>query len=252
MLIVKPDGTEIDRINGFDGDAEKFLTGLKDYLAGNNTLGAAIASVQNDSLNLAYNYQLAHVYLRRWEIEKAAPVFSRIIQYDPADSAGYHYEANYYLALNKLLFNQDPAPLENIIFNKPQLEKGQMNFALERLVRHYRRNEDFDNAIKIYEYALLQSPDDANLMNRYAWFIYEFKLRDLTDRGLNLAQKATALAPDKAYIWDTRSWLHFSIGNTDSALIFMQKAADLDPESERYKENLQVMSEQKSPSGVNL
>jgi len=44
-VLIKPDGEELDRINGFDGKDE-FVGEVKDYLAGNNLLSNLLAQVE--------------------------------------------------------------------------------------------------------------------------------------------------------------------------------------------------------------
>jgi len=106
---------------------------------------------------------------------------------------------------------------------------------------YYEHTKDFDGYTNNYELALTKFPDDASLMNRYAWGIYKNKLTDKFDHGVELAQKAVKLDPGSASKWDTLAWLYFDSGEKEKALNAMRKAVELRPDSEGYKQNLKKM-----------
>jgi len=106
---------------------------------------------------------------------------------------------------------------------------------------YYEHIKDFDGYNKNYKLALTKFPDDASMMNRYAWGIYVNKLKDNFSQGVELAEKAVKLDPEAANIWDTLAWLYFESGKKEKSLKAMRKAVELRPDSEGYKQNLEKM-----------
>ncbi len=61
-----PDGTELDRISGWDGDKGKFSETLKDYLQGIGTLKALLAEQKIHVVDLKFNSESqCHGFIKR-------------------------------------------------------------------------------------------------------------------------------------------------------------------------------------------
>lgn len=237
VLFLKPEGEEIDRICGFDGNKDAYLQTIKDYAAGRNILSNYIADVQNNPDNVELNLKLARKYISRWEREKAHPYFTRVLELDPDDEKGFKDESTFQLAVYEARNKKNIEPLESFMASNTDerfFEEGYFN-----LVRFYRNEKNTDKLIEIYEEGIGKMPAHAGALNQYAWFIYENKIKEKYVRGIELAKKAVELKPDAAYIWDTLGWLYFENGNVEAAIKTMKKAVELAPESKYYNENLE-------------
>jgi len=105
-------------------------------------------------------------------------------------------------------------------------------------VRYFNKQKNPAKAIETYELALKKIPDDANLMNAFAWFIFQEKIESSYTRGIEVAKKAVELEPKNDGIYDTLGQLLFEAGRVEEAIQAMQKAADLNPKEQSYQENL--------------
>ena len=61
--------------------------------------------------------------------------------------------------------------------------------------------------------------------------------------GLNDADAAVRLLPDKAYAWDTRGRINEVLGNKAAAVRDLRKAIELDPKSEGSRQALRRLGE---------
>jgi len=232
---------EIDRICGYDGDKVSYYQTVLDYVNGKNTLGAMQAILQQSPDDVEANYRLAKKYTSRWELAKAQPYFSRIIELDPQDLHGYNEECRGYIAINTLNTLDDDQPLIDWLkqsTNKAHLERG-----YNSLIRFYRRKEMQDKLLAAYEQVVRRLPENADFMNDCAWYIYLQKIKDRYEQGIELARKAVQLEPQAAHIWDTLAWLEFEDGQIDQAVEHMKKAVELAPQQEGYQENLKKLEQ---------
>ena len=122
---------------------------------------------------------------------------------------------------------------QTIKLNRKAAKAGYYNLA-----RYYKNVKNTDKLIETYEEAVKKIPNNAGLMNGYAWSIYENKLKTKYNRGIELALKAIKIEPEAANIWDTLGWLYYETGDRKQAIKFMKKAIELEPEREYYKKNL--------------
>ncbi|MCI0516108.1 tetratricopeptide repeat protein [candidate division KSB1 bacterium] len=238
-MILKPTGEEFDRICGFDGQSAQFLQTLKDYLAHKNTLGTLQAQVELDPNNVESNFALATKYVARWEREKAVPFFQQILALDPQNKWQHHADCHFELAVNDARANDNILPLETFMRQNPDpkfLEPGYGS-----LIRYYQNKKNIPKLVETYEAAYQKLPPDAGHFNEYAWFIYEHKLKEKYVRGIEIAQQAVQLEPDKAHIWDTLAWLYYANGETANAIEALNKAVTLAPDVKGYQENLEKM-----------
>ena len=236
IVFIDTDGTELDRISGWDGDKENFTATLKDYLQGKGTFKAMLAELESSPDDLELNYAMAQKYLSRWESSKAAPYFKKVLALDPQDEKNYSETARCYVAMDQMWTDKKPQKLETFVKNCTSKELLKKSFS--SLVRYYTRQDDTENAILVYDTYLSKFPDDAGLMNGFAWFIYEQKLQDQYAKGVKIAERAVELEPEAAHIWDTLGWLYYESKEYPSAVMAMGKAVELEPETEGFKKNL--------------
>lgn len=236
ILLLNPNGEEIDRLVGF-GDKEKWMQTLKDYLEGKNTLQDLTSRLETEDDNVELHYQLARKLVYRGEEERALKHYQRVVELDAGNEHGYGNDARFQIATLQMKINEDPEPLQQFI--KTSSEGRYVMQAYHDLTRFFRSQKDPNKLVATYEEAIARFPENASLMNSYAWDIFRLKLKAHYERGIEVAQKAVELEPDAAAIWDTLGQLHFEAGNVEEAIQAMQRAAELDPDDESFKENLE-------------
>jgi Tfp pilus assembly protein PilF len=239
VIFLNARGQEVDRILGWNGDAATFYQYIIDFRNGHNTLAEMQTKLEQDPQNVEMIYQLVQKYQLRGEDEKTKPYYTAILELDPQDTFGHREEARGYLADIQLWETGDDQPLVEF------LSKAKNNDLIMRgyevLIRHYQRNNQPEKLQAAYESALEKLPEDYNLMNGYAWYIYQNKLGEKYTRGIEVAQRAVGLKPNAAYIWDTLAWLEFENGQAEQALADMKKAVELSGNADDYRENLKTM-----------
>ena len=195
ILWIESDGTEIDRIVGFDGDRDKFFQTLKDYAQGKNTLSALQSEYENNPEDVDLNYRMGMKFQQRYEMEKAQDYLKKVLELDPEDQKGYKEECTYEIAVWNSRANRDPEPIKAFIAAYPDSEKFLKN-AYSNLAYTYQRAQDKENVAATYEIILQKFPDDARMMSSYASSIFSMKMEDLYEKGLELNKKSVALDPE--------------------------------------------------------
>jgi len=237
IILFDQNGEEIDRLVGFDGNKDEYFQTLQNYLEGKNTLKDYLSRIETESDNVELNYEMATKFLYREEEDRALKYYQRVVDLDPSDEYGHRDEAQYQISSIRMRINDDPQSLQEFIKNSTN--ESNLRRAYSSLARYYRNHKDFEKLIATHEECIARYPENAAMMNGYAWDIFRLKLTDHYDRGIAVAKKALQLEPDAAAIWDTLGQLQFEAGNVAEAIEAMQKAADLDPEMESFKENLE-------------
>lgn len=112
---------------------------------------------------------------------------------------------------------------------------------------HYDR-EDYDAAEKAYTRAIDQNPRDHRSMNNLAW-LYAIRGKNL-EEGVRLSRASLELAEEPSYM-DTLAELYYKQGDRRRALIWIQRAIRMRPESEELKQHLEQQLErfQRAPYG---
>jgi len=87
---------------------------------------------------------------------------------------------------------------------------------------------DEQNARANYEKLLSALPEHPVVLNNLAWLYHE----DGDERAISLAQKAYELNPENAAVVDTYGWIMLKSGNHQQSVPILEKAHELQPDSE--------------------
>jgi len=63
-----------------------------------------------------------------------------------------------------------------------------------------------DRAIQIYHDALVVFEWDADVVNGYAWWVFENKVKTEYETAIRRVKMALEWRPEAPYIWDTLAW----------------------------------------------
>lgn len=97
IVVLRADGTEIDRVLGYYRPAE-FMAEVENYLAGRNTLAAMEAEVATKGNDPAFVYALGDKYYGHGLFEEARSEYLKLADLDPANQTGNVDDALYTLA----------------------------------------------------------------------------------------------------------------------------------------------------------
>lgn len=146
VVMAKPDGTEIDRIYGYAGPQE-FLTIIRDYQAGRNTLPSYLAQAESAPTPALY-YLIAGKYIGRKKFVDGEKYLTKILELDPTNEKGYSDSAIYSLGDMKTRakeFDAAKAAYKQLMESYPQ--SGLVDNALFGIAAVNRRAEKYDDAI---------------------------------------------------------------------------------------------------------
>jgi thioredoxin-like negative regulator of GroEL len=87
VLILHPDGTEIDRVVGYSR-APEFIAEIEDYLAGKNTIAALEAEAAARGTDPAVVARLADKYFGHGLYEQARTQYLKLAELDPKNTTG--------------------------------------------------------------------------------------------------------------------------------------------------------------------
>jgi len=225
IVVIKSNGDEIDRILGYV-PAEPFLKTITDYVHGRNTITSLQAELEKNPNDATLQYALAEKFQDRNNAAKAAVHFQRVLALDPNNSLGHNEEAQYAVALSTFRSSKDPSQLIAFVDQYPKSEMVRQ--ALATIWRSYIKSKDGENARKYFLKTMVILPNDAGLMNNYAWGCAEEKIN--LEHASEVAQKAIELATkdgDRASYLDTYATVEFARGNVEKAVTLEQQAMDL-------------------------
>ncbi len=246
VVFLTPQGKEIDRICGFDGDKVKYFGIIQDYAAGQNTLKDLLIKYNNDTLNVENNFILAKKYIDRWESSNAQKYLDNVLTLDPEDNHGFREESELHKAIFEARYKDEKNTQSLITFLKKTKNEIYLELGYSHLIQFYRNEKDTTKYFETLEEALEKMQDNTNLMNEYAWSVFKGKLKEKYKRGIELAEKAVQLKPDAGDIWDTLAWLYFVEGENDKAIVAMKKAVKLDSNyNDRLKKLTTAIEENK-------
>lgn len=106
----------------------------------------------------------------------------------------------------------------NLVVDNPELESSfnsTMGEAYHELNEHAKSDQRFERALEL-------DPNDATVMNNYAYFL---SLRgERLDRAEALSKKSNELEPDNTSYEDTYGWIMFMMGNFKEAKTWIEKS----------------------------
>jgi tetratricopeptide (TPR) repeat protein len=87
ILVLKPDGTEIDRIVGYNR-APQFMALVEDYLAGRNTLASLVAAEPAQGKDPTFVAKLADRFFEHGLWDEARARYLKLVSVDPKNQSG--------------------------------------------------------------------------------------------------------------------------------------------------------------------
>jgi len=239
-------------VNNFPNDYDLLLSLA--LISWENELADQAVSYLNQLIELEHRQDEAYTYLAQiaeaqGETEKTIALFRKV-------NLGPHF-ANAQIQMARLYaYNQDMDTAREILGAARNLQPQQsihyyINEA-ELLAEHHSAEE----VLAFYDKALEKFPNDANILYSRAMFHIKaddiesmekdlrlilsdnptnplalnalgYTLADRTDRleeALELIQKAIALRPDDPAVMDSLGWVYFKLGQTETALQYLQRA----------------------------
>ena len=240
VLILAPDGEEVDRILGF-AYLDLFTDSLQELLNGGGIYDLR-AQLETEPDNVEVMLALGLRYAERGEINQTKGMLLQIIEADFDNSRGFRTQAH--LALGQCYLQdareRDAAIEEFNILIDQFPDAPETDGARLELFEINARGGDQQLAMELAEVVISHTPDTSSVYNQIAWALFEesFELQ----RGLEIALMGVAVDATDHYLWDTVAELQFALGDVEGAVASIQHSVELAPEESYYQQQYQRFS----------
>lgn len=236
VIYIDKKGNELDRTVSYDGNRDAYLNFMKDIIEGKNLYKDIIEAYQKDTLNAYNNYLLAKKLMFIYEFKNASKQLKNVLVYDPEDKLGLHAECKFKIAEIEFILTGSLDAMRGVV------NTDRINIyipkAYEYLIQDLINKKDKSSCISICQEAYNKYPGSWEILNKYAWAIYTFRIKEDYSKALKMAQKSISLNPERAGTYSTESWIYFEMGDKEKAIESVKKAIELYPHPS-YKADLE-------------
>jgi len=227
VIFLDMNGNEIDRTVSYDGNRDAYLNFMKEVSEGFNLYSVVFSTYKKDTLNVNSNYVLAKKLLFRYQTKEAIYHFNRVLLYDQDNRFGHNPESRFRIAEGELMLTGDVSKMKEYVrryFNKEYVPK-----AYESLISDLINKKDQNSCISLCEEAYSKYPDSYEILNKYAWAIFTFRIKENYGKALEMVRSSITLNPERAGTYSTEAWIHFEMGDRQKAIQLQNKAIQLYP-----------------------
>ncbi|MFT4704685.1 MAG: thiol-disulfide isomerase/thioredoxin [Bradymonadia bacterium] len=235
ILVLTPDGIEIDRIFGFMNTTD-FVETLAGYREGRGTITELALAVAMDPTNIALVSELASRNTIRGELVDAERLFAAVIAADANNTQGLASHAYYWLGKYGYLRGaSDPAraiaQFAEVIERYPDADEV-LGALIQSGIAAMRMEQD-EQAQAFFESAIAAAPEQPELYNSIAFTV--FHENRMLHWGISTAHRGLVIDPDNAGLLDTLAELHASAGDVEAALVAIELAVEAAPGETYYQ-----------------
>ena len=152
-------------------------------------------------------------------------------EFSPQPGGAYHSIGDLYLKMKKYAEAEDYFNRAISAGGIPTAYAG-LGDVRKALGEEAKAEEKYEKCEDAFAEAIEREPQNASNYNNLAWY-YATHEKEL-DKGIELAKKAVALAPDSPEYLDTLAELYYLKGDREAAIREIQKALDLKPAHTLY------------------
>lgn len=239
IIFMDQSGNEIDRTVSYDGNIDAYLRFLKDVSEGKNLYKEVSITYKKDTMNIESNYLLAKKLLFRYQLKDAIKQYNKVISLDQENIKGYNPECKYKIAESNLMLTGNLELMREYI--KTESKNEYVPKAYEYLISDLINKKDKAGCISLCKEAFDKYPDSWEILNKYAWAIYVFKIKEDYKKAITIVQKSISLNPGRSGTYSTEAWIHFEMGDKEKAIQLQNKAIEIYPNAsyiqdlERFK-----------------
>lgn len=227
IIFMDQSGNEIDRTVSYDGNKDAYLNFLKEVFEGKNLYNKVFSTYKMDTMNVESNYLLAKKLLFRYQLEDAIKQYNKVLLLDKENIKGYNPECKYKIAESNLMLTGNLESMQEYI--KTDSKNEYVPKAYEYLISDLINKKDKNNCISLCKEAFDKYPDSWEILNKYAWAIYVFKIKEDYQKAITMVQKSILLNPSRSGTYSTEAWLHFEMGDKEKAIQLQNKAIEIYP-----------------------
>ncbi len=160
VLVLRADGTEIDRVVGYYR-ASEFMGLVDDYLAGRNTLASLMAAESTQASDPGLTAKLADRFYEHGRYPEATERYRRVVALDPENKSGQVDDALMMLARMSRRdkdYTTARKYAQTVLDRYP--ESDAMKAAFLEVARNWKRSGELDKARKVFLDYVKRFPDD--------------------------------------------------------------------------------------------
>jgi tetratricopeptide (TPR) repeat protein len=229
VMMLEPDGSELDWIVGYDPPAEDYQAGVDKAFKGIDTYKSLAAQNAKNHQDIAVLFKLAKKWDDRYDQEKAADLYKGVLALDPNGTKGtteygrnkekvsYTEYAEFNIGESAISKRPpDPAPLRAFVKKYP--EGTIVKDAYSRMGSYYGRQATKDDAAKFFEEYTGRFPQEGS--GYLGWANRILFDKEPVDKGISLAQKAVELAQGRSVTasYQTLGRLYLLKGDTEKSV----------------------------------
>jgi tetratricopeptide (TPR) repeat protein len=211
VMIIGPDGSEIDWQVGYGPPPEKFQEQIEKSVKGEETFKYYSDIYAKDPKNVEAVFNLARKYDRRYVQDKATALYKEVLALDPdgklgtteygKDKVTYTQYAEYQIAAAQAMpmgGQGNSEPLKAFIKKYP--EGPLVKAAYQRLSYTFRTPRPSEEATQFFEEYVGRYPDDPDVLSSYVQHI--IRTKGDFDRGIKLSEKIEEIVstPNPRYV----------------------------------------------------
>lgn len=244
LVIIGPDGNEVDRHIGYLGP-EDFVTVLEGYTRGIGTLSEYEEKLAANPEDLELMSMVAFKYADRAMAEEAVTLFEKIMAADPDDKLGKRAEMIYGMGevnYDVYEFETARAYFKRLMKEYPDTEWWEDG--TRRLAYAEAKLGNNDEAVAAYQAYVDRHPDDPGALNGIAWFCAQRGIG--LDVALAAGLKAVKLSNRDPGILDTLAEVYYARGEYDDAIKIGKEARESDPDDQYFNDQVEKFEKAKA------
>lgn len=186
-------------------------------------------AIMNADTSREVYINIGFTYFQQGETDAALETLDQGLARFPDD-----YRLNY---IKGLSLQQDNRESEAIAFLEKAIASNSQDIGiLSTLALAYDNQGEYKKSSDIYEMALKLDPQNALILNNYAYNLSERS--ENLDKALSMAKIAVEKEPNNASYLDTIGWIYFKMKNYKLAKKFIEKSLSINPNSAVVLEHL--------------
>ena len=227
IIFMDKNGNEIDRTVSYDGNREAYLDFLKQVSEGKNLYSDVFSNYKKDTMIVESNYLLAKKLLFRYQLKDAIKQFNKVLMLDPENISRFNPECKFRIAECDLMLTGNLEKMREYI--KTDSKNIYAPKAYEYLISDLTNKMDKNNCILLCREAFNKYPDSWEILNKYAWAICVFRIKEDYQKAITMVQKSISLNPGRSGTYSTEAWIHYEMGDKEKAIQLQNKAIEIYP-----------------------
>ena len=236
----------MDRVVGYQ-DADDFLLTLNNVLNNQDTFISLFKKYNQGNRSVDLIDKLSIKSEERQDNEFSSELYQFVLDRVSEFDTEVYQRAKFYFA-KQALKNDDTSKIKLFISNYN--ESNKLGPAYMELIRFYASKKDTLKEVETYKNMINSFIDSdiisisrkSSLLNSYAWRMgeLELNLEDALSKSIKSIQMVDSLGDkaisSKPMLLDTKAEILWKMNEIDEAIIIIDKAIEMDPKSQYYKD----------------